>query len=252
VFGERETGASYSRQGYQRQDYTGPRYGAGGYSGYGDRPGRSGYGGADIYQERQSLRGGRYYGDDGRSRIYRDEYGEPDYSAQGYDRSHPDHWEFGFGYDLEGRDYGLGAPRRTYERDYGRGEGMWDRTRRFFGRDREYERQEGHRGRGPQGYKRSDERIADDVHDRLTEDPYLDATQVSVTVRDGEVTLAGAVTSRHAKHHAEHIVEDLSGVKHVQNNLRVEERPEPRGATTNASSPLGENTKLNEQAAGKA
>lgn len=223
VFGERETGASYSRQGYPRQDYTGPRYGAGGYSGYGDRSG------ADIYQERLSLRGGRYYVDDGRSRAYRDDYAEQDYGAQGYDRADrrgPDHWEFGFGYPLDGRDYRQAAPRREYEQS--------------------------HRGLGPQGYKRSDERIADDVHDRLTEDPYLDARLVNIAVRDGEVTLSGKVTSRHAKHHAEHIVEDLSGVKHVQNNLRIEERAEARGATTSAATPLGENSKLSDQAAGKA
>lgn len=260
VFGERETGVSY----------TGPRYGAGGYTGYGDRAyGERGYGernystgqgggryGADIYQERQAGRGRRYFGDDGPSRTS-DEAG-PDYSAYGYDRSFRggpvDHSEFGFGYDLGGRDYARGRERREYEDDYGRrdGEGLWDRTRRFFGRDRDYEREASHRGRGPQGYRRSDERINDDVHDRLTEDPHLDASRITVAVKDGEVTLSGAVSDRHAKHHAEHIVEDLSGVKHVQNNLRVEERNRSAGATTGTGSPLGENSKLNEQAAGKA
>ena len=37
----------------------------------------------------------------------------------------------------------------------------------------------------------------------------------------GEVTLSGTVDSREAKHHAERIVEVLSGVTHVQNNLRL-------------------------------
>jgi hypothetical protein len=79
-----------------------------------------------------------------------------------------------------------------------------------------------HRGRGPQGYKRSDERIADDVHERLTDDPWVDASDIQVSVSAGEVTLSGTVEDRESKHRAERIVEDLSGVHHVQNNLRVQ------------------------------
>jgi osmotically-inducible protein OsmY len=78
-----------------------------------------------------------------------------------------------------------------------------------------------HRGRGPQGYTRSDERINDDVHDRLTDDHALDASNIAVAVAGGEVTLSGTVDSRHSKHRAERLVEDIGGVKHVQNNLRV-------------------------------
>jgi hypothetical protein len=52
-----------------------------------------------------------------------------------------------------------------------------------------------HRGRGPRGYKRS----------------------------DGEITLDGTVGSRWEKRHAEDIAEAVSGVAHVQNNLRVRE-----------------------------
>jgi hypothetical protein len=35
------------------------------------------------------------------------------------------------------------------------------------------------------------------------------------------VTLSGHVENREAKHRAERLIEDLSGVRHVQNNLRV-------------------------------
>jgi len=78
-----------------------------------------------------------------------------------------------------------------------------------------------HRGAGPRGYMRSDERISDEVHDRLTDDSWIDASEIDVAVKDGEVTLSGHVDNREAKHRAERLIEDLSGVRHVQNNLRV-------------------------------
>jgi osmotically-inducible protein OsmY len=79
----------------------------------------------------------------------------------------------------------------------------------------------GHRGRGPKGYRRSDQRISDDVHDVLTDDAFLDASEIAVAVQNGEVTLSGVVSDREAKHRAERLVERISGVDHVQNNLRI-------------------------------
>ena len=52
----------------------------------------------------------------------------------------------------------------------------------------------------------------------------VDARQISVTVNNGEVTLDGTVPSREQKRRAEDCIDDLSGVKNVQNNLRVQER----------------------------
>ena len=78
-----------------------------------------------------------------------------------------------------------------------------------------------HRGRGPKAYVRSDGRILDDVSDRLADDSWLDASDIEVQVADGEVTLAGTVEHRRDKRHAEDLAERVSGVKHVQNNLRV-------------------------------
>jgi hypothetical protein len=77
------------------------------------------------------------------------------------------------------------------------------------------------RGVGPKGYKRSDERIEEDVNDRLTEDGHIDASDLACAVRDGEVTLTGTVSSRDVKRRVEDLVESISGVKDVQNNLRV-------------------------------
>jgi osmotically-inducible protein OsmY len=88
-----------------------------------------------------------------------------------------------------------------------------------------------HRGRGPRGYTRSDERITEDINDRMTYDYFLDATDILVSVEKGEVTLSGTVQSRAEKRVAEDIAEDIPGVINVQNNIRVSRRlpVEPSG-----------------------
>lgn len=91
--------------------------------------------------------------------------------------------------------------------------------------------QGGMAGKGPKGYVRSDERIREDVCDCLTDDPHLDATSVEVKVKNGEVTLSGTVDSRDAKRHAEELIERVSGVKDVQNSLRVQETSRSSKAT---------------------
>ena len=88
-------------------------------------------------------------------------------------------------------------------------------------RTRRVRREMDHRGRGPANYTRSDDRILEDTCDKLTEDWGVDARNVQVTVQNGEVTLDGTVENRRQKRRAEDIVHDLSGVGHVQNNLRI-------------------------------
>lgn len=78
-------------------------------------------------------------------------------------------------------------------------------------------------GVGPRNYNRSDERIQDDVNDRLTWHGYLDARDIEVKVNDGLVTLDGSVDSRRAKRMAENIADNVSGVKDVNNNLSIRE-----------------------------
>ena len=90
-----------------------------------------------------------------------------------------------------------------------------------------------HRGRGPRGYQRSDERIREEINDRLTDDPTLDASDIEVRVDRCEVTLNGTVHRRDDKRRAEDIAEQVSGVTHVQNNLRATPRT---GARTGESS----------------
>ena len=87
-----------------------------------------------------------------------------------------------------------------------------------------------HRGKGPRGFTRSDERIKELVCEALTYDDHVDATNIEVTVADGEVTLSGTVTDRRSKRRAEDVIEDLPGVKDVHNRVRVQ-RGDPRENT---------------------
>lgn len=89
-----------------------------------------------------------------------------------------------------------------------------------------------HFGRGPKGYHRSDERIREDVCDRLTADPEVDARDLTVHVKDCEVTLEGTVSDRRMKRCAEDCAEDVPGVSQVHNRLRVRSGEESEKAET--------------------
>src|SRR4030095_9620951 len=77
-------------------------------------------------------------------------------------------------------------------------------------------------GRGPKGYHRSDERIREDVCERLTVDPEIDAGEIEISVQDAEVTLEGTGGKRQMKRAAEDCAESVSGVQQVHNRLRVD------------------------------
>ncbi len=78
-----------------------------------------------------------------------------------------------------------------------------------------------HRGKGPRNYRRPDARILDDIHDRLCQDDYLDATDIDVAVNSGEVILTGYVEDRAAKRRAEDVIETVPGITHLENRLRT-------------------------------
>lgn len=81
--------------------------------------------------------------------------------------------------------------------------------------------QPNHRGRGPKGYKRSDDRIIEDVCERLTEHSGVDASDISVTCKSGIVSLEGTVPDRQMKHRAEDTADGCPGVQDVDNRLKV-------------------------------
>jgi hypothetical protein len=100
------------------------------------------------------------------------------------------------------------------------------------------EQRQQYRGRGPKGYRRSDERIKEDINDRLSEG-YLDASDVEVAVQNGEVTLTGTVNNRSDKRRAEDIAEYVTGVTNVENRIRVKQSDLDRYTGTEGTSTMG-------------
>lgn len=244
VFPDRER---YSDEGYPRegsraqnrprgQEYDRTHYGQGGHDqgdyGQGGLGYETGGGYGQGYSDRQGYgRGSR-------------ESGYGDYDRSRFDTGYNQGYGGGFGQNAGGR-FGAGhygdADRDRYDRERDRN---WlnragDEMSSWFGdedaeRRRQMDRMRGgHYGRGPQGYSRSDDRIREDVNDRLTDDWRLDASSIEVKVDKAEVTLSGTVDNREDKRRAEDLVENCSGVKHVQNNLRVQPAsPTQRAGTT--------------------
>lgn len=152
------------------------------------------------------------------------------YSARSYeDNALQPVSPFGAPYSSAGR----GSQQRQGPRDWGT---RYPADNDYYGnREQEHEslghqlREAGHKiarsvkraFRGPKGYKRSDERIREDVSDRLGEHPYLDCSEVEVHVSNGEVTLTGVVNSRQEKFLLEEIADDVSGVNEIHNQVRV-------------------------------
>lgn len=112
------------------------------------------------------------------------------------------------GYGFHGSDMGMGAP----ELDRGP-----------------------HYGKGPKGYKRSDERTRDDVCDAIAHFGHVDASDVEVKVADGIVTLSGTVAHRRDKRALEHVVERCRGVHDIHNELRLKREDREESASSTAS-----------------
>ena len=99
----------------------------------------------------------------------------------------------------------------------------------------------GYRGVGPGNYTRSDDRIREDLNERLTEADDLDASGLTVEVSNGIVTLGGNVDQRWMKHRTEDLADSCSGVRDVRNQIRV------GGAATGTTSGIDTGTGINSQ-----
>jgi len=101
----------------------------------------------------------------------------------------------------------------------------WDRG--SFGYEGEgFMRGPSYRGLGPKNYHRSDDRIREEVCERLADDDRVDASDIEVHVQDSIVTLTGSVNDRDMKRRAEDVIEMVNGVRDVQNQIRVARRDE--------------------------
>lgn len=99
-----------------------------------------------------------------------------------------------------------------------------------------------HWGKGPKGYKRSDDKIKDDIEEKLYHDSFIDASDIEVSVSDGDVTLSGTVDNKQTKRRAEDCADRVTGVKDVSNHLRINHSPSSSYSSENASLTKGKIT----------
>lgn len=234
-----ESGGNWQRQGErygQGQNWQGP-HGESFRGGQGDQ----GQGGSWNESRWEQGRGGPAWQGGGRDYGWSPSqgYNTQPYSSGGYyggggyygrDSYNPSYGNFNpgtYGGQQTGRGMGPGAQRGEYASGYA-GEPMFSGGGMYgnYGSD-QMERQGGfgrqsHAGRGPRGYRRSDDRIREDVNEELTRHPEIDASEIEVRVEHGEVTLTGMVEDRRAKRLAEDIAERCSGVEDVRNELHVD------------------------------
>jgi osmotically-inducible protein OsmY len=78
--------------------------------------------------------------------------------------------------------------------------------------------------------QRTPREIRDDVAQQLAESPFIDVSDISVTVDGSEVTLAGTINSLIAISLAQALASNVAGVGRVQVRLRV--RPAARSYET--------------------
>ena len=246
--GQQQYGQPYGTQQYGSQQYGQDRYGQQQYAqgGYGPQQygqqqyGQGGYGqqqyGQGPYAQQpygQGQYGQQHYG----QQYGREPYGQGQYGAQqrsGYGPAGPQEYRYGQQHSTYGQDQyrpgysqsGGGYGQASYA------SGMQPGRSEMYGDEGRFEQGRSRRGMGPRNYTRTDERIREDVNERLMDDHHVDASSITVQVKDGTVTLSGTVDERWEKHRAEDIAEACSGVRDVQNNIRL---ASGGGATTSTS-----------------
>ena len=112
----------------------------------------------------------------------------------------------------------------------------WGRDPRRMSLSDPYGEQQQRQRQVPKGYVRSDERIRDDVCEKLFHADDVQIADVSVEVKNGTVTLEGCVPQRQMKHRIEDIVEQCIGVGDVENRIRVQRAGQQTRADANAGS----------------
>ena len=171
---------------YRPENYEGGEYGRGEYG--------RGYEAGRRYESERQGSWGQPYANEYPSQDWERQYGREPYGQQGW------------------QSYGR-QPGQYLSGPYGRGQ--YGMQYGEYGGGRYY-------GRGPKGYQPSDQRILEEINERLTEHVDIDASEIEVKVQSGEVTLTGTVNERYAKRLAEDVAENVLGVKQLHNQIRVQ------------------------------
>jgi len=205
-YGSNESGREYSRdfgRGDSGRDF-GRDYGQNHGQNYGQNYGRD-YGQNADYENSE-----RWNRPSSRSQRFQ-ERNEPTYRSDTYRD-----WE---GSSVGHADWNARGDYRSGSQDQSWGRGSNDQQSRLNEQ----------KNRWPKSFKRNDERLKDDIHEELIRHGRIDASDIEVQVKEGEVTLTGQVTSRHDKRIAEELAEKVLGVHDVQNQLKVKQQQQQQG-----------------------
>jgi osmotically-inducible protein OsmY len=147
-----------------------------------------------------------------------------------------------------GRNSGQGY-NSNFSSSYGsqQGQGNYNQGQSRWGSESSFESKS---GKGPKGYRRSDERIREEISDLLTSHHEVDPSEVEIKVSNCEVTLTGTVNSRHEKRLIEDLASQISGVSDVTNQLRVQPSQDQSRSSSDGQYRSGQSQGLSGQASG--
>jgi len=147
-------------------------------------------------------------------------FNKPYYNQQAFDYDDNNNYE-SRNHDYEGGNYDMNQGRRggeyygSNQRSYmPYNQDSFSRTQNTSSRGEFY-------GKAPKNYERSDERIKEEICDRLMSQGMFDPSDVEIEVKDGVVSLQGNVDSRSTKYQLEEISEGILGVKDIDNKVKV-------------------------------
>jgi len=229
------TGASAADAQYGRPGYGGgegrwnDERGYGGERGYEGSRGYQGSRGYDATRAYEGSRGG-YQGSGGNYQSGGGYQGSREEEGSRGAVRHGDYGPGAFNRQFRGGTEYFGTGQRGYGTTWGGQGGGYSGQTSYLGGQGGYSggigsygEQGRHAGRGPKGYQRSDERIREDICERLTHHPEINAEEIEIQVKNAEVTLIGTVERREEKRMAEDVTESISGVKDVHNQLRTQQ-----------------------------
>lgn len=77
-------------------------------------------------------------------------------------------------------------------------------------------------GIGPKSYQRSDESLLEHISEALTWSPEVDASEITIAVKNGDVILSGTVPEREMIYLVDELMEEIHGIKNIDNHIKLE------------------------------